>query len=584
VVHAPGIILTLTVFAGVIPQPASGSWRPEGVRITPESMTATALAACTDGAGGALVVWKDQASAAMFAQHLLRSGELDPGWPSGGVSVGLAPTAPLRLEAIADSSGGLYVIWQQGEGVDGRTLRVARVAADGTLAAGWPAGGHVLFSRYQDFPNFAFDAVADGQGGLYIAHPASRAGTGDYFGIQIARYGPNGPGTTAWGAPRRVTPEDAELTSDWWPRIAPDAEGGVFVAWGSLSWYGVVPNRYRLLHLMANGSPAPGWPAGGMDLDTLALPVESAYRCTAPPLSLCEDGRGGVFFMTHESFDWSDEMRLRRLSGDGLPSAGWLADGITFRGFFDYSCEWKYTPPTVRYDRCDGALVGIPWTSTGGTSYDVHRVDAMGATVQPIASVWSANGAEFVADGSRGTYLTAFESSTRYCLQCSYCSFMDLVWGGGASPGSNSLYDFTHCGPSPLDWFTGVALVETGDGGVIFVRSETQASVGIVAARGNPTHLVTDTPRGPSPGVSFHLRFERGRGLVSATGAGFPAGARIEVLDITGRRLASSSLGAGSAAVGAQVIPGTRDLPAGVYWARLTTPTQTIVARAVVLP
>ena len=122
----------------------------------------------SDGAHGALIAWTDARIVGtdhVFAHHVLASGALDAGWPSGGREISGANVIESRPIAVPDGAGGAVVAWQ------GFTQRLnvfaQHVKATGVVDPVWPAGGRAMSTSKQT-QDFA-EIVPDGAGGAVIA-------------------------------------------------------------------------------------------------------------------------------------------------------------------------------------------------------------------------------------------------------------------------------------------------------------------------------------------------------------------------------------------------------------------------------
>lgn len=111
----------------------SPGWPLDGLfvsgRGTPEAEYFPIVA--TDGSGGAYVVWEITRSwvpeVVSQIQHLTAAGTVAPGWPVGGVRV--APSQSMYdVILVPDGAGGAIVIWRD------RGLYAQRFAADGVVA------------------------------------------------------------------------------------------------------------------------------------------------------------------------------------------------------------------------------------------------------------------------------------------------------------------------------------------------------------------------------------------------------------------------------------------------------------------
>ena len=122
-----------------------------------------------------------------------------------------------------------------------------------------------------------------------------------------------------------------------------------------------------------------------------------------------------------------------------------------------------------------------------------------------------------------------------------------------------------------------VGLTATGDGGAIFAWSQAIDRHGVYAIRLNPGGVVTGVP--PAT-VARPLRiwFARGAGVrVQATGAGAFS---LRVHDVTGREVARGETDGTS---GEWTVPGTAELPSGIYFASAKVGGREVNARVAVI-
>ncbi len=144
----------------------------------------------------------------------------------------ITPDVPYTLPLAADDGGALadgaggVYVAGTGTGVAGQTVAIVRLAADGSPAPGWAVSGLVL----ADFANTRDHVriVSDGSGGVFVAWNDARAaaGSNDIYVQHVLANGTVAPGWTAGGV--RVSTNTANEDS---PSIVSDRAGGVFVAW-----------------------------------------------------------------------------------------------------------------------------------------------------------------------------------------------------------------------------------------------------------------------------------------------------------------------------------------------------------------
>lgn len=266
-----------------------------------------------------------------------------PGAP--GVALALASDVAAgggldALQVLGDDAGGCWVT-HLGVVASEYDLRVERVLGDGSIPAGWPAGG----MRPAIATAYEFESrLARGPGGsVYVAWNDGREyrvnGAGLVFLTRIEPDGSRSPGWPDGGlrlgsgtAPHRIV------------ALAPDGAGGVFAARATLVGPPEVSDiwAFRLHHVGADGQTWPGWPAGG-------IPITAGWS-TAKQAALVDDGLGGVFvaYTDYEGL-FAKHLNADGTPGIGLPAAGALlsADGLLpsiVRSGDDAIVTWQAAP------------------------------------------------------------------------------------------------------------------------------------------------------------------------------------------------------------------------------------------------
>ena len=155
-------------------------WQPNGVLACrdPRSQTPNVHyypVIASDGAGGAYVAWDDgrddttgMARRNCYVQHLLADGSIAPGWPPDGRAAVQAPLERSSGPVIPDGEGGMVVVFGDTRRGIPEPFDVdiygQRIQADGTSAPGWPAEGKLLVSRFAGIRG----VLPDDTGGFYV--------------------------------------------------------------------------------------------------------------------------------------------------------------------------------------------------------------------------------------------------------------------------------------------------------------------------------------------------------------------------------------------------------------------------------
>lgn len=240
--------------------------------------------------GSNLIVWNqdsgDGSGQEVFAQLLAVSGLPMPGWPLGGKRlIGGAGDQTSEFLFALPTGGATFVYRSEDPAHAG--VFMCRLAADASIDSSWGQGSARVVPPSGTVGTG--DCIPDGLGGYYYAWADYRDGYGlpfpayeDYYDIYLQRI--TSAGQVAPGWPLDGVPVCLMPGRQWFPRLAADGSGGVFVAWGPDGGEG---NGIHAQHMLASGSPALGWPVGGKQMFG---PLGAGdYPVVAP------DGLGGCF-------------------------------------------------------------------------------------------------------------------------------------------------------------------------------------------------------------------------------------------------------------------------------------------------
>ena len=186
----------------------------------------------SDGAGGAFIAWTDSRSGTtvneldIFAQHVLASGAIDPNWPVNGAPVTIAPKAQTQPVLVEDGVGGFFVAWDDlRSGNPGIDIFAEHVLRSGTVDPAWPVNGVAVSAApgTQSAPRI----VSDGVHGAIVAWTDTRDGTNQVFAQRVSS---TGAIVSGWPVNGRLVSIGG--TDEVLPVLAPDGAGGAIVAWG----------------------------------------------------------------------------------------------------------------------------------------------------------------------------------------------------------------------------------------------------------------------------------------------------------------------------------------------------------------
>jgi hypothetical protein len=294
---------------------ASGSWphhydiflqflQPDGAYSPPGESNAWTLAGTNadetnpgvvkDGAGGAFVSWID---AKLRLRRVGPDATSSPGWPDAGIIIASTPPAlaPIPARMMVDGTGGVFLLWITAENV-----RIQHVLANGSIASGWPAGGFALSSAPLLISSTTYGMTALDSEHFAVVWTETISASARRLVVQ--RLGMSGPPSPSWPAAGLLAFDTGtSFAFDW----APDGLGGVHLVCAE-------NGAARLIHLMSDGTPASGYPAGGLS------PLDAGAVLSGGVL-LAAGKNGGTITAWKDNRTSQPGIRVRRLEADGTP-------------------------------------------------------------------------------------------------------------------------------------------------------------------------------------------------------------------------------------------------------------------------
>jgi hypothetical protein len=245
--------------------------------------------------------------------------------------------------------------------------------------------------------------LGDGLGGALLAWDYQ----GEIRWLHLDAVGNVPPG----GGPPGGTALYAQPWDQRSPILVPDDAGGTYVVWADERWAQCpahctgTPLEFYVLRLLANGTVAPGWPAGGINVGAPPL-----YP-TAP--RVCADGQGGVIVAWNQpSPTDAGDVYACRFDASGVSVWGSTPMPVCV-------ATGNQREPRVAPDGGGGVIV--VWQDSrdlfGGTVLYAGRLNSTGqrvwnATGIPLGTTTGlvAQPAQLVADASGGVFLSWSET------------------------------------------------------------------------------------------------------------------------------------------------------------------------------
>ena len=229
---------------------------------------------------------------------------------------------PSPTATVPDGTGGALVAYSAHGAYPNDSLLVQHVLADGSIAPGWPSGGAVAAAPARPNDYGVLEGVSDGAGGAFVLWVETTYPLFDQPGIAYVQHvladGSVAPGWPARGRTLSSSTSERQLSA------APDGSGGVLVC-------RAVGNDIRVLRVRADGTNAPGYPAGGY---VLSAPLPATTMLFP---HLARDGAAGYWVtytaMTLDSTQSPSAYCLVRLTSSGGVDPNWAGNGRVLGDF-----------------------------------------------------------------------------------------------------------------------------------------------------------------------------------------------------------------------------------------------------------
>ena len=582
------------LFALALLLPRSAAAWPDDPNVNAPLCTATGnqtrLTMVPDGEGGAIVTWVDYRSGTdcdIYAQKVSSDGTVL--WAADGVALCTATGNQLYPTIVSDGAGGAIVTWHDYRSDTNYDIYAQKISSAGTVQ--WTADGVALCTAtsHQQFPTIAQDDA----GGAIDTWFDSRSGNWDIYAQKISS-----TGTVQWTA-NGVALCTATGEQDI-PTIASDGAGGAIVAWYD----------YR----------------SGEAADIYAQKISSAgtVQWTADGVALCSatgeqlfptivsDDAGGAIVTWNDQRSGDYDIYARKISSTG--TAQWTADGVAL-----CTATNNQNYPIITSDGAGGAIV--TWYDyRSGANFDVYaqRISATGAvqwTPDGVA-LCTATGNQYYAmivpddeggaivawqdqrDGNDDIYAQRVwaDGSTPVLLSLVGADVgadgVKLTWlAGGIESGVATVYrspvggewarigEVTADGTGYLRYTDPIDATASRMGyrlGIVEAGIEGfygETWVDLPAREDNVSFALEPVRPNPSQGGALTVRFT----LPDA------AAASLELLDVSGRRIATREVGSLGAGPHALDLGEGRHLAPGLYLVRLQQGANTRVTRAAVI-
>jgi hypothetical protein len=310
----------------------------------------------TDGAGGAIIAWRDDRTgvdaADIYAQHLDSTGAML--WPASGTAICTQSGQQMPVGIVSDDSGGAIIVWSHTRADGSPDIFARRVTAAGQAV--WPASG-VTIAALASWENYS-RSMTDGNGGVVIAWKDNRSNDG-YDRIYAQRV--NRSGATQWTSNGKLLTAPSQFIMGNL-EISPDFSGGGFLTYQSGAGY---DSHLRMQRF--NGAGTVLWDSNGV---LYCGSVHDRHSQKVVP-----DGRGGVIATwtdgrVYDSLLFASRFNIYAEQLDSSGVVGWTHDGIALS-----DVQNNQMAPVLAPNSSGGAI--IAWIDNRASASRLSDIYAM---------------------------------------------------------------------------------------------------------------------------------------------------------------------------------------------------------------
>lgn len=503
-------------------------WTPGGVELESDAFRELGPSITTDGDGGAIIAWPDTGSAvigaAIYVQRVDRDGI--PRWGPRGIRVSPATGSAINPVLVPTGSGGAYVFWVGG------TLFGQLLNSEGEMA--WATDGRPICPAQ----GFGAQAIPDGTGGAILSWTDTRWPLPS-TGILGQRVGP--AGVALWA------PQGLSFSTNPGPQansaLTTDGAGGAIVVWHDARTRTASQDDIYAQRVSEDGRLL--WALEG--LPVCVDPADQIYpACTS-------DGMGGAIIAWQDDRGGGD-VYAQRLSSTG--EVMWTSSGLPV-------CTAPGTQPSPRIAPGEPGTAIVTWYDYRGgiTNPDIYAQRIPLDDVVPVtASIVRAEAnpsyarIEWALSMTRGALLEIQRRTPS-------AEWSNVATGTPDGTGRVVYEDRAVVPDHEYGWRLRGAGILDEHFGEVWLRVPASEILGLGGATPNPAVGELDV-------------------TLTLTGS---ADARLDLLDVGGRRLKTVSVG--ELGPGRHLVRLAREgeLKSGIYLVRLTSVGRSFVRRLAIV-
>ena len=383
-------------------------WTIDGVAICTASGSQEEPQICSDGAGGAIIVWQDYRASNwdIYAQNVDSNGNMK--WTPDGVAI-CTTTGSDYPQICSDGTGGAIIVWQDYRHFG--DIYAQRINSSGNVK--WINNGIPICTA--DDAQWFHKTCSDGAGGALIIWTDYRIDPdGDIYAQKVDHNG-----QTIWAD--NGTAICTDDTFEIFPQICNDGTGGAIMTWmdyrSDMDWdiYAQKVDTNGMIEWTPNGI--------GVFVSWLIPQLEP---------QICSDGAGGAIITWEDYRNYADsDIYAQRVDTNGVKK--WASQGIPI--CTEYDEQYR---PQICSDENGGAI--ITWYDfRSGLNADIY---AQGIESNGVVK-WTPNGTavctaddsqhepKICSDGTGGAIITWMDFRNEPFIGDIYCQRITETRDGG---------------------------------------------------------------------------------------------------------------------------------------------------------
>lgn len=297
---------------------------------------------CSDGTGGAIIIWNDYRSGNsydIYAQKINSTGNVN--WNANGTAICTEAGDQYFPHIISDEAGGAIITWEDSRGLDS-DIYAQLVNSTGSVK--WGVNGSAICTASNT--QWYTQICSDGAGGAIITWSDNRSGINyDIYAQWI-----NSTGDVKWSANGTAicTADGAQLD----PQIYSDGAEGAIIIWEDER----SGTNYDIYAQYINSTGSVKWGANGIAICT-------ANGDQGSP-QICGDGAGGAIITWEDERDLWNDIYAQRISSTG--DLKWTNDGIAI-------CKASLNQRQPQISSGENGSAIITWyDKRSGSDYDIY--------------------------------------------------------------------------------------------------------------------------------------------------------------------------------------------------------------------